>query len=89
MGSNPTARATFKTDSVSKIRAYFSETYHEMVHNVTWPTWKELQNNTIIVVIASILIALKIFLMDFLFGISAAKDPFWKGLLGYFYTIKF
>ena len=89
MGSNPTARATFKTYSVSKIKTYFNETYHEMVHKVTWPTWKELQNNTIIVVIASIIIALMIFVMDFLFGISPAKDPFWKGLLGYFYTIKF
>ena len=60
-----------------------------MVHNVTWPTWEELQNNTIIVVIASIIIALMIFVMDFLFGISANKEPTWVGLLGYFYTIKF
>ena len=88
MGSNPTARA-LKLKIVSKIREYFTETKNEMLHNVSWPTWKELQNNTIIVVIASILIALMIFVMDFLFGISPAKDPFWKGLLGYFYTIKF
>ena len=88
MGSNPTARA-LKLKIVSKIKEYFTETKKEMLENVSWPTWKELQNNTIIVVIASIMIALMIFVMDFLFGISPAKDPFWKGLLGYFYTIKF
>ncbi|MCX8485914.1 MAG: preprotein translocase subunit SecE [Crocinitomicaceae bacterium] len=55
---------------MSKIRSYFQETYQEMVHNVTWPTWKELQNNTILVVVASVLIALLIFAMDYAFGIS-------------------
>jgi preprotein translocase subunit SecE len=70
---------------VSKIRTYFQETYHEMVHNVTWPTWKELQNNTILVVVASVLIALLIFGMDYAFGISGEEGSLWKGLLGFIY----
>jgi len=37
-------------------------------------TWQELQNNTILVVVASILISLTIFAMDFLFGISGEED---------------
>ena len=45
-----------------------------MVHNVTWPTWKELQSNTIIVVVASVLISLFIFVMDFGFGIVGGAD---------------
>ncbi len=70
-----------------KIKSYFQETYHEMVHNVTWPTWQELQNNTILVVVASILISLTIFAMDFLFGISGEEDATWKGLIGFIYGI--
>jgi len=58
-----------------------------MVHNVTWPTWQELQNNTILVVVASILISLTIFAMDFLFGISGDEDAMWKGLIGFIYGI--
>ncbi|MEN9914659.1 MAG: hypothetical protein RL528_1418 [Bacteroidota bacterium] len=58
-----------------------------MVHNVTWPTWQELQNNTILVVVASILISLTIFAMDFLFGISGEEDAMWKGLIGFIYGI--
>jgi preprotein translocase subunit SecE len=69
------------------IKLYFQETYHEMVHNVTWPTWQELQNNTILVVVASILISLTIFAMDFLFGISGEEDATWKGLIGFIYGI--
>tara|TARA_R110002072_G_scaffold929_4_gene7489 strand:+ start:1523 stop:1744 length:222 start_codon:yes stop_codon:yes gene_type:complete len=70
---------------MSKVREYISETVTEMVHRVTWPTWKELQSNTIIVVVASVLIALSIFVMDFIFGISANKDALWRGLLGLIY----
>jgi preprotein translocase subunit SecE len=56
-----------------------------MVHQVTWPTWKELQNNTILVVVASLLISLVIFAMDFTFGITGEEDSFWKGVLGFIY----
>jgi preprotein translocase subunit SecE len=70
---------------VSKIKEYFRETYGEMVNHVTWPTWKELQNNTILVVVSSILISLIIFSMDYLFGITGEEDSFWRGLLGFIY----
>lgn len=87
MGSNPTARATLKQKSVSKVKNYINETVTEMVHNVTWPTWKELQSNTIIVAVASILFSLIIFLMDYVIGIVPI-DPngFWKGILGFIYS---
>jgi|TARA_B110000305_G_scaffold64168_1_gene71424 preprotein translocase subunit SecE len=70
---------------MSKVREYISETVTEMVHRVTWPTWKELQSNTIIVVVASVFIALTIFVMDFTFGINGGKDSLWQGLLGFIY----
>lgn len=70
---------------MSKVKEYISETVTEMVHRVTWPTWKELQSNTIIVVVASVFIALSIFVMDFAFGINGGKDSLWQGLLGFIY----
>ena len=50
-----------------KIRKYFQESYTELVHKVTWPTWSELQNSTTVVMIASAIIALTIWLMDYAF----------------------
>lgn len=72
---------------MSKVKEYINETVTEMLHRVTWPTWKELQNSTITVVIASVLIALSIFVMDFVFGISGDKDALWKGVLGIIYKM--
>ncbi|MBB78316.1 MAG: preprotein translocase subunit SecE [Crocinitomicaceae bacterium] len=72
---------------MSKIKEYIGETVTEMVHRVTWPTWKELQSNTIIVVFASVLISLIIFLMDFVFGITGESGSFWNGVLGFIYKL--
>jgi preprotein translocase subunit SecE len=43
------------------------ESYDELVHKVTWPTWSELQSSAIVVSIASLIIALIVYLMDFSF----------------------
>ena len=47
-----------------RIRGYLRDVYDEMLHKVSWPTWKELQSSALVVMIASLLIALVIFLMD-------------------------
>lgn len=52
---------------MKKIKRYFQESYTELVHKVTWPTWSELQNSTTVVMIASAIIALAIWLMDYAF----------------------
>jgi preprotein translocase subunit SecE len=70
---------------VSKFKTYINETVVEMTTNVSWPTWKELQSNTIIVVIASLIFALLIFIMDYSFGISSDEKAAWKGLVGFIY----
>lgn len=49
---------------MSKIKTYFEETYNELVTKVSWPTWQELQSSAIVVMIASLIIALIIFIMD-------------------------
>ena len=47
-----------------KLKVYIEEAYDELVHKVTWPTWKELQSSALIVAIAAFIIAFIIFLMD-------------------------
>ena len=49
---------------MAKKQSYIKESYEELVKKVTWPSWSELQNSTIIVAIATIIIALIIYLMD-------------------------
>ena len=49
---------------MEQIRLYIQESYNELVHKVTWPTWSSLQSNTILVIVASIIFALLIFVMD-------------------------
>ncbi|MBP3419110.1 MAG: preprotein translocase subunit SecE [Marinifilaceae bacterium] len=49
------------------IKSYFSGVYNELVNKVTWPTWSQLQNTASIVMVASVIIALGIFAMDFVF----------------------
>jgi len=72
---------------VMKIKEYFTETYNEMMHNVSWPTWKELQSNTIVVVVASVLFSISIFVMDFVFGITGDSGSTWRGLVGMIYNM--
>ncbi len=49
------------------LKSYVTESYNELVHKVTWPTWSELQNSSIVVMVAGILIALVVSAMDFVF----------------------
>lgn len=51
-----------------KIVKYFKETYDELVHKVSWPSAKDLQNSVIVVSIASLIIALIVYLMDIIFN---------------------
>jgi preprotein translocase subunit SecE len=57
-----------KNEEMSRIKSYIQESVTELVQKVSWPTAKELQDSAIIVMIASIIIALIIFIMDFLFN---------------------
>ncbi|MEZ5105434.1 MAG: preprotein translocase subunit SecE [Draconibacterium sp.] len=50
-----------------KFKLYLQEAYDELVHKVTWPTWKELQSSALVVMVASLIISLLIFAMDLSF----------------------
>lgn len=49
---------------MSKVANYFRESWKELIERVTWPTWNELQQSTVIVLIATIIITIIISLMD-------------------------
>ncbi len=69
---------------MSKFGEYAKSSYDELVHKVSWPTFKELQSSAVVVAVAALILALVVFLMDFVFG---AQNMGWKGLLGYFYAL--
>jgi preprotein translocase subunit SecE len=50
------------------IKGYFQESYTELMHKVTWPTWSELQNSAVLVMVATLIFALIVAAMDFGFG---------------------
>jgi len=41
--------------------------YDELINKVSWPTWSELMNSAVVVLIASVIIALIVALMDISF----------------------
>jgi preprotein translocase subunit SecE len=43
---------------------FLKESYVEMTQKVTWPTWLELQNSAVLVLVASTIISLLILAMD-------------------------
>ncbi len=49
---------------MENITLYIKESYNELVNKVTWPTWASLQSNTILVLVASLIFALIVFVMD-------------------------
>ncbi len=63
--SSLSSRANFI--AMKKIVNYIKETYDELVHKVSWPTYAELTNSAVVVLYASLLIALVVFVMDFCF----------------------
>ena len=61
----------------NKVSEYITESYDELMHKVSWPSWSELQGSAIVVSIASLIIALVVFMMDTAF----------RNVLGQFYKL--
>ncbi len=60
----------------SNVVFYIKDSYDELVHKVSWPSWSELQSSAIVVSIASLIIATVVSLMDK--SASAILDQFYK-----------
>jgi len=49
---------------MAKVLDFIKDSYTEITEKVTWPTWPQLQSHAVIVLVASVIIALLIFAMD-------------------------
>ncbi|RXK62443.1 preprotein translocase subunit SecE [Lacibacter cauensis] len=61
---------------MNKVSAYFRDSYRELLEKVTWPTWQQLQQSTMIVLIATLIITAIVWVMDL--GIASALQFFYS-----------
>ena len=54
----------FSVFLIWKMWYYIMDSFNELTNKVTWPSWIELQSSTIVVAIATVIIALIIYIMD-------------------------
>ncbi len=55
---------------MNKIGVYLRDSYKELKDKVSWPTWPQLQQSTMIVLAATIVITFIVLAMDFVTGNS-------------------
>jgi preprotein translocase subunit SecE len=53
---------------MSKLKGYIADSYDELRYKVSWPTLKELQSSSILVLVASFIMAGIVYLLDAGFG---------------------
>ena len=49
---------------MKKIISYIKESYNELVYKVSWPTRAELSNSAVVVMFASLILAVLVFAID-------------------------
>jgi preprotein translocase subunit SecE len=49
---------------MNKLSAYIRDSYKELVQKVTWPSWDQLQQSTMIVLGATLVITAMVWIMD-------------------------
>ena len=49
---------------MNKVTNYLKESYHELLEKVSWPNWSQLQQSTVIVLVATLLITAMVWVMD-------------------------
>jgi preprotein translocase subunit SecE len=49
---------------LEKFKIYIREVYTELIEKTSWPSFKELQKDALVVLIASLIFSLLIFAMD-------------------------
>jgi len=62
---------------MNSLITYIRESFQEVIYNVTWPEYKQLQKDTVTVIIASVIFAVIIALVDYGF----------KEVLGFVYSL--
>jgi preprotein translocase subunit SecE len=51
---------------MNKVSTYFRDSYKELLEKVTWPNWTQLQQSTMIVLAATLVVTAIVWLMDFI-----------------------
>jgi preprotein translocase subunit SecE len=49
---------------MANVSEYIKESYIELTEKVTWPSWRELQSSAVLVLVAALIIAMLILVMD-------------------------
>lgn len=70
---------------MNKISAYFKDSYKELVERVSWPTWQQLQQTTMIVIGATIFVVFIVAIMDFIINGKVSGSP--VGILSLIYKM--
>ncbi len=65
---------------MEKVRLYFVEAYDELMHKVTWPTWAELQDSSVVVLITALIMSVIIVAMDIAF--KYGTTGIYKAIIG-------
>ena len=87
LGSNPSARAkkTSRYPSVllimNKVSSYFRDSWKELIEKVTWPTWNQLQQSTVIVLVATLVITAMLYYQHAVANISQVFEGFYQALV--------
>ena len=63
---------------MEKISNYLRDSYKELTEKVSWPTWSQLQQSTMIVLAATLVITTVVSLLDF--GVGNALKFIYKQL---------
>jgi preprotein translocase subunit SecE len=53
---------------MEKLTLYLKESYNEFTKEVSWPTFQQLQESTLVVIATALVLAFLIFAMDAIFG---------------------
>jgi preprotein translocase subunit SecE len=53
-----------KANKMNKIQSYLSDSYKELMEKVTWPNWQQLQQSTMIVLVATLVITAIVWVLD-------------------------
>jgi preprotein translocase subunit SecE len=57
-------KAIEKIKRMNKVSVYLKDSYKELVEKVTWPSWNQLQQSTMIVIGATLFITAIVWVMD-------------------------
>jgi preprotein translocase subunit SecE len=58
---------------MNKVSVYLKDSYKELVEKVTWPTWEQLQQSTMIVIGATLFITAIVWVMDLVCNASLTQ----------------